>query len=84
MAMLIIVVLIIPAALAAQSFWLERSQEKIFLLEIFKPKAAESGVFNGASYPIDYSFATSAIFLAFFFLNLKLFLTATMLVAALG
>lgn len=63
-AMLIIVVLIIPAALAAQAFWLEGSQEKTFLLEILKPKAAKSGVFNGVSYPVDYSFATSALFLS--------------------
>jgi hypothetical protein len=60
--LIVIVILILPVALAAQSFWLERNQERAFLLEIFKPKTAGSGVFNGASYPIDYSFATSALF----------------------
>ncbi len=64
MAMLVIVVLITPAVLAAQSFWLERNQGKTFLLEIFKPTVAGGVVFNGVSYPVDYSFTTSALFLS--------------------
>ncbi|MGI0016290.1 MAG: hypothetical protein ACREBU_22955, partial [Nitrososphaera sp.] len=64
MAMLIgLVILIFPAMLAAQSFWLERSQGKTFLLEIFKPDIG-SGVYNGVSYPVDYSFETVALFLS--------------------
>lgn len=62
MAMLIvIVILILPAALPAQSFWLEHSKGKTFLLEIFKPPVNRS-VYNGESYPVDYSFETVALF----------------------
>jgi hypothetical protein len=56
-----IVVLILPASLSAQSFWLERSPGKTLALEIFKP-TLHSGVYNGVSYPADYSFQTSAFF----------------------
>jgi len=59
--LIFIFALIFPAALAAQSFWLERSQGKTFLLEIFKSDV-RSGVYNGVSYPVDYSFETSALF----------------------
>ncbi|GEM_PF-4165535 len=61
--LIVIVVLILPAALAAQSFWLERSPGKTFLLEIFKPNIS-SGVYNGVRYPVDYSFETFALFLS--------------------
>jgi hypothetical protein len=64
MAMLIVlVVLILPAALPAQSFWLERSHGKTLMLEIFKPDE-HSGFYNGAFYPVDYSFETFALFLS--------------------
>jgi len=63
MAMLIVIfVLILPAAISAQSFWLERSSGKTLMLEIFKPNVS-GGVFNGVNYPVDYSFETLALFL---------------------
>jgi len=62
MAMLI-VILILPATLPAQSFWLERNNGKSFLLEIFKP-TLHRGIYNGVIYPVDYSFETFALFLS--------------------
>lgn len=56
-------ILIFPATLAAQSFWLERSQGKTFFLEIFKPNI-DDAVYNGMPYPVDYSFETAALFLS--------------------
>jgi len=53
---------IFPAALSAQSFWLERSYGKTVMLEIFKPKVS-GGAYNGVNYPVDYSFKTFALFL---------------------
>jgi hypothetical protein len=58
-----IFVLILPDAISAQSFWLEHSQGKTFLLEIFKPQVHE-GVYNGVRYPVEYSFETVALFLS--------------------
>jgi hypothetical protein len=58
-----IFVLILPAAISAQSFWLERSHNKTLALEIFKP-TLHSGVYNGVSYPVDYRLQTSALFLS--------------------
>jgi hypothetical protein len=59
---IVTVILILPGALAAQSFWLERSQGKTFFLEIFKLDNS-TGVYNGARYPVDYSFESFASFL---------------------
>jgi len=53
--------LLFPAALSAQSFWLERGPGKNFLVEIFKPDI-HRGVYNGLSYPVDYSLETVALF----------------------
>jgi len=54
-------VLLLPVAVVAQSFWLDRSPNKTLGVEIFKPRLY-SGVYNGVSYPVDYSFQTAAFF----------------------
>ena len=56
-------VLLLPVAVVAQSFWLNRSPNKTLGVEIFKPRLY-SGVDNGVSYPVDYSFQTAAFFLS--------------------
>lgn len=64
--LIIIGFLFAPAALFAQSFWLERNTEKTFALELYNPVL--SGLryvsYQGASYPVDYSFNTFALFLS--------------------
>jgi hypothetical protein len=60
---MLVVSLIIPAVLHAQSFWQERSQRKAFFLEIFKPNI-NSELDNGVPNPVEYSFETAAIFLS--------------------
>jgi hypothetical protein len=62
-ALLAIMILILPVAALAQSFWVERNHGKTLALEIFKP-SLHSGVYNGVSYPVDYSFQTVALFLS--------------------
>jgi len=59
--LIVVVILILPVAISAQSFWLQRSHGKTLALEIFKP-TLHSGVYNGVSYPVDYSFKTAAFF----------------------
>jgi hypothetical protein len=61
-----IVVAILPVSVFAQSFWLERSNGKTFLLEIFKPVGLHPGPYNGAYYyqARYYSLETFAFFLS--------------------
>ena len=58
-----LVILILPAALSAQSFWLERSPGKTLMLEIFKPYINDE-FYNGEFYPVEYSFETFVLFLS--------------------
>ena len=64
--LVMILILILPAMLSAQSFWLERSAGKSLGLELFKPSFDNSTlVFNrGEYYPVDFSFKTFAVFLS--------------------